>query len=275
MRLKDKVAIVTGGCRGIGKSIAETFTKEGAHVVIASENEERLVKTSKELHVGYFKTDVTRLEEVKRLVDHTASSYGKIDILVNAAGIQLPIGPLVNVDAAEWIKTVETNLIGTMLCCKYVLPYMIFNKKGKIINFGGGGGITPRPSFSAYASSKAAVIRLTETIAEEVKDFNIDINAVHPGSVDTNMIDEVIVSGVSIVGEKEYKSALEVRGGKSVSNREVGEFIVFLASADSDGITGRIVYNGWDNWKDLMKEDLKNCSLYTLRRIDGRRYIEK
>ena len=275
MRLKDKVAIITGGCRGIGKGVAKAFAKEGAYVVIASENEERLVKTAKELHVYLVKTDVTRIREVKRLIDHTGSRYGKIDILVNAAGVQLPIGPLIDVNSGEWIRNVETNLIGTMLCCKYVLPYMISNRKGKIINFGEGGAITPRPNFSAYASSKAAVVRFTETIAEEVKDFNIDINAIHPGSVDTKMIDDVIISGIGRVGEKEFRNALEVKKGNSVSLEEVGGVVVFLASEASDGITGRILYNVWDGWRDLAKEDLENSSLYTLRRIDGRRYIEK
>ena len=275
MKLKNKVAIITGGCRGIGKGVAEAFNKEGADVIIASENEERLIRTSKELQVAYLKTDVRKIEDVKRLVGYTLSTYKKIDILVNAAGIQLPIGSLVSVGAEEWIKTVEVNLIGTMLCCKYVLPHMISNKKGKIINFGGGGAITPRPNFSAYATSKAAVIRLTESLAEEVKDFNIDINTVHPGSVDTQMIDNVIASGMGKVGKREYENALKVKEGQSVSHEKVGEFIIFLASADSDGITGRTLYNQWDEWRELRKENLKNSSLYTLRRIDGRKYIEK
>jgi len=89
------------------------------------------------------------------------------------------------------------------------------------------------------------------------------------------MIDDVIISGIGTVGEKEFKNALEVKKGKSVSPEEVGKFVIFLASGDSDGITGRILYNMWDGWKDLRKEDLENSSLYTLRRIDGRRYIEK
>ena len=275
MKLKNKVAIITGGCRGIGKGVAEAFNKEGADVIIASENEERLIRTSKKLQVAYLKTDVRKIEDVKRLLDYTLSTYKKIDILVNAAGIQLPIGSLVNVGAEEWIKTVEVNLIGTMLCCKYVLPHMISNKKGKIINFGGGGAITPRPNFSAYATSKAAIIRLTESLAEEVKDFHIDINTVHPGSVDTEMIDNVIVSGMDKVGKKEYENALKVKEGQSVSHEKVGEFIIFLASVNSDGITGRTLYNQWDEWRELRKENLKNSSLYTLRRIDGRRYIEK
>jgi len=170
---------------------------------------------------------VTRIGEVKRLIKHTVSRYGKIDVLINAAGMQLPIGSLIDVSAGEWRKTVEVNLIGTMLCCKFSLPSMISNKKGKIVNFGGGGAITPRPNFSAYASSKAGVIRFTETLAEEVKEFNIDVNAIHPGSVNTRMIADTIVIGVDAVGEAEYGRALETYQGNSVPLSDVQEFVTF------------------------------------------------
>jgi len=275
MKLKDTVAIITGGGRGIGRAVAEGFVSEGARVVIASEIEDELAQTSKDLGVEHLKTDVTRIGEVKRLISHTVSKYGKIDILINAAGMQLPIGSLLDVSATKWRKTVEINLIGTMLCCKFSLPSMISNKRGKIINFGGGGAISPRPNFSAYASSKAGVLRLTETLAEEVKEFNIDVNAIHPGSVNTQMIEDVVVAGFDTVGEAEYSNAVGVQKGDFVPLSDVQDFVTFLASDESDGITGRTLYNVWDGWRDLTKESLGNSSLYTLRRIDGRRSIEK
>ena len=275
MKLKDQVAIITGGGRGIGKAVAEGFAREGARVVIASEIEDELAQVSRELGVDHLKTNVTRIGEVKRLIKHTVSKYGKIDVLINAAGMQVPIGSLLEVSATQWRKTVEVNLIGTMLCCKFSLPSMISNKKGKIINIGGGGAISPRPNFSAYASSKAGVIRFTETLAEEVKEFNIDVNAIHPGSVNTQMNADVVAAGLDSAGEAEFRNAVEVQSGNSVSLADVQEFITFLASNDSDGITGRTLYNVWDAWRDLTKESLESSSLYTLRRIDGRRFLEK
>lgn len=275
MKLKNEVAIVTGGCRGIGKSLAEAFAAEGAQVVIAAEIEKELAQAAEELRVDHLKTDVTKIEEVKALVEHTISRHGKIDILINAAGMQVPVGVLVEVNAEAWIKTIQLNLIGTMLCCKLCLPTMISNKKGKIINFGGGGAISPRPNFSAYASSKAGVIRFTETLAEEVKEFNIDVNVIHPGSVNTQMNQDVLEAGLEMAGEDEYKNAIEVDGGNTISIEDVQEFVTFLSSHDSDGITGRALYNQWDDWKNLTKDSLEGSSLYTLRRIDGRSFHEK
>ena len=275
MKFNGEVAIITGGCGGIGRSLAESFAAEGAQVVIASQNEDVLAQTARELGVDCLKTDVTKIEEAKQLVEYTMSRYGKIDILINAAGMQVPVGPLQDVSAEAWIKTVELNLIGTMLCCKFSLPSMISNKKGKIVNFGGGGAITPRPNFSAYASSKAGVIRFTETLAEEVKEFNIDVNVIHPGSVNTQMNKDVLAAGSEMAGEAEYKNALKVQSGNTISMADVQEFVIFLSSNDSEGITGRTLYNQWDDWRNLTKESLQSSSLYTLRRIDGRSYHEK
>jgi len=275
MKFNGEVAIITGGCRGIGKSLAESFAAEGAQVVIASQNKDVLAQTARELGVDCLKTDVTKIEEAKQLVEYTMSRYGKIDILINAAGMQVPVGPLQDVSAEAWVKTVELNLIGTMLCCKFSLPSMISNKKGKIVNFGGGGAITPRPNFSAYASSKAGVIRFTETLAEEVKEFNIDVNVIHPGSVNTQMNKDVLAAGSEMAGEAEYKNALKVQSGNTISMADVQEFVIFLSSNDSEGITGRTLYNQWDDWRNLTKESLQSSSLYTLRRIDGRSYHEK
>ncbi len=275
MKLNKEVAIITGGCRGIGKALAESFTKDGALVVIASENKTELTHTANTLGVDYLKTDVTKIDEVKRLIEYTVDKYEKIDILINAAGMQVPIGSLNDISAEAWIKTIELNLIGTMLCCKFSLPFMIAQKKGKIVNFGGGGAINPRPNFSAYASSKAGVLRFTETLAEEVRQFNIDVNSIHPGSVNTQMNIDVVSAGLEMAGESEYQNALDVKSGKTISMVDVQEFVTFLSSNDSDGITGRTLYNQWDDWRNLKKETLKDNSLYTLRRIDGRKYLEK
>ena len=253
-KLDGRVALVTGGKGTIGKSIVERFREEGADVYIADLPER----------------DVRRPDSIANLV----YDIGYIDILINAAGIQTPIGPLNTASTSQWINTINTNLIGTMVCTQLVLPNMIKRRKGKIVNFGGGGAITPRPNFSAYASSKAGVIRFTETIAEEVKQYNIDINAVHPGSVDTPMIQDVLDAGLK-AGKSELKNAKGVRDGKSISPEDVASFILFLSCKDSDGITGRTIYNIWDGWKNLKAKDFESNSLYTLRRIDGRRYIER
>ena len=274
MKLSGKVAIITGGARGIGKSVAEAFVREGAKVIIASEIEDELIAASSDLEVDHIRTDVTEVNDVRNLINFTVSKFGKIDILINAAGRQIPVGSVIDVDAEAWKKTVDINLTGTMLCCKFALKSMIANRKGKIINFGGGGAISPRPNFSAYASSKAAVLRFTETLAEEVRGYNIDVNAIHPGSVHTKMNEDVVDAGLKKAGDAEYKNALDVQSGNTVSLEQVQEFLIFLSSKESDGLTGKTLYNVWDDWRSLTKDDI-NSSLYTLRRIDGRKYHEK
>lgn len=282
MKLENKIALITGGSGGIGKAIAKTFLKEGAKVVIAAKNKKKLEDTVKELKysenksIKYIQTDVSKPKEVKNLIEQIKLDYGKIDILVNAAAIQSPIGPFLEIDLDEAIKNIETNFIGTMLTCKYVLPIMIQNKKGKIINFSGGGSLSSRPNFSIYGSAKTAVIRFTETLAEEVKKYGVYANVMAPGSVDTGMVTEILNLGQK-AGEKAIKEAERVRKTGGTGVEPAVELAVFLASDASDNITGKLISAPWDDWKNFNKriKELKNSSLYTLRRIDGRTFSEE
>ena len=280
MRLKDKVVVISGGSRGIGKAIAKAYLKEGAKLALAARGVLELEVTVQELKganrvIGVV-ADVARIEDVKKLIEKTLTCYGTIDILVNAAGIQSPIGKLVEVDADEWIHNIYINLIGTMLCCKYVLPVMTQKKGGKIINFSGGGGTSPRPHFSAYASSKAAIVRFTETLAMEVKEHKIDVNAIAPGPVNTKMLKEII-EAQDKSGEKELLAALEREKKGGTSPEVPGALAVFLASGDSDGLSGRLISAVWDDWKNFSEniDKIMASSLFTLRRIDGKNFLEK
>lgn len=282
MKLKDRVAVITGGSRGIGKAVAQAYLKEGARIAIAARTTLELEATVQELKssgtncVIGIPTDVAYIGEVKKLIKRTLACYGTVDILVNAAGIQSPIGRLMEVDAHKWIHNTYVNLIGTMLCCKYVLPIMISKREGKIINFSGGGSTLPRPNFSAYASSKAAVVRFTETLAMEVEDYKIDVNAIAPGAVNTRMLREIIEAG-NKSGEKELSAAVE-RSRKGGTPPEMpAALAVFLASGRSDGLSGRLISAVWDDWENFNKniDEIMSSSLYTLRRIDRKNFIER
>ncbi|MBN1384047.1 MAG: SDR family oxidoreductase [Elusimicrobia bacterium] len=281
MKLKNKVAIITGGAGGIGQAIVKSFLKEGAQVVIAETDGPALKNTLAELKSSYknkiigIKTDISKAKQVNRLINSTIAKYGTVDILVNTAGLQKPIGPLTEVKDTDWIKNIHTNIIGTMLCCKYVLPVMISKKKGKIINFSGGGATFPRVNFAAYASSKAAIVRFTETIAEEVKKFRIDINAISPGAVYTRMLEEIIQAGAKS-GECDLSTAVKIRNEGKTSPKPAADLCIFLASNESDGITGKLISASWDDWKNFRKHlhGIKNSSLFTLRRVDGKKIIE-
>lgn len=285
MKLKDKVAVISGGSRGIGKAIAKAYLKEGAKLVLVARGVLELEATVQELKNSGTKetnqvigvlADVARIEDVKKLMEKTLTCYGTVDILVNAAGVQSPIGKLVEVDAEEWIHNICINLTGTMLCCKYVLPVMIQKKEGKIINFSGGGGTSPRPHFSAYASSKAAIVRFTETLAMEVKNHKIDVNAIAPGPVNTKMLKEII-EAQDKSGEKELLAALEREKKGGISPEVPGALAVFLASKGSDGLSGRLISAVWDDWKNFSEniDKIMASSLFTLRRIDGKNFLEK
>lgn len=280
MKLKNKVAIITGGSRGIGNAVARMFLQEGARVAIAARSKTEVDGAVNDLKqegetIG-IPADVSKERDVQNLLELTLNQYDTVDILVNAAGVQGPINPFIEVDMQEWINNIHINLIGTVLCCKAVLPTMMGKKQGKIINFSGGGAASPRPNFSAYACSKAAIVRFTETLALEAKDYGIDVNAISPGIVNTRMIEEIIKAG-SKSGEKELSLALEQSQKGGTPPELPAELAIFLASEDSNGLTGRLISAVWDDWKNFNKNigDITNSSLYTLRRIDGRNFVER
>lgn len=258
---------------GIGKAIALAFARQGSHLVLASRAKSYLEGAKQDLEgfgprVEIFQADVSHEKEVQSLVNFTLKQFGDINILVNCAGVQKPIGFVTDIDSEQWLEAIKINLFGTFLCLKAVLPTMIKNKRGKIINFSGGGAVSPRPRFSAYSASKAAVVRLTETLAEEVKEYNIDINAIAPGAVNTRLLDEVLEAGEAAGKEALAKSIRQKQEG-GVPPEKIAELAVFLASSKTDGLTGRLVSLLWDNWREIPQHlpEIMSSDVYTMRRI--------
>ena len=274
MILKDKVSVITGGSQGIGKTIAIEFAREGSHLVLSSRTEADLQATKREIEaassvkVEIFRADVSQPKETEDLARFALAKLHTIDILVNCAGLQAPIGFVTDIDSQVWLQTIKVNLGGTFLCIKAVLPAMIKKKRGKIINFSGGGAVSPRPRLSAYSVSKAAVVRLTETLAEEVKHYHIDINAIAPGAVNTRFLDEVLAAGEA-AGEAELAKALKQKREGGVPPKKVAELAVFLASTESDGLTGRLVSLLWDDWRGIPRrlDKIMSSDIYAMRRI--------
>jgi NAD(P)-dependent dehydrogenase (short-subunit alcohol dehydrogenase family) len=274
MILKDKIAIVTGGSRGIGKAIATAYAREGSYVVISSRTETDLLAARCEIQkssgasVEKFRADVSQPNEVEDLVNFTLGKFGTVDILVNCAGVQAPIGYTKDIDSRTWLETISINLCGTFLCIKAVLPTMMKKERGKIINFSGGGAVSPRPRFSAYSASKAAVVRLTETLAQEVLEHNIDINAIAPGAVNTRLLEEVLAAGEA-AGEEELAKAIKQKQEGGVPADKVAELVIFLASSASDGLSGRLISYPWDNWREMTQhlDVIMSSDIYAMRRI--------
>lgn len=209
------------------------------------------------------RADVRDFEQVCAAVDRMQVQFGPIEILIAAAGSQGPIAPLVGIKPKVWAETVEINLLGVVHACMAVLPKMIDRRSGKIIVLSGGGAAYARPNFSAYAASKAAVVRLVETLAEEVRDQNIQINCFSPGGTYTSMTDEIIDAGEK-AGHKEIENAQHVRITGGVPPAKQLELAMFLASENSNHISGKLIHVN-DDWKRLQDSNM-HPEMYTLRR---------
>ncbi len=190
--------------------------------------------------------------------------FGSIDAVICAAGIQGPVGPLVETSAKAWMETVETNLFGVVNVCRAVLPGMIARRAGKILVLSGGGAATARPNFTAYSASKAAVARLVESLAGEVRDHNVQVNCMSPGGAYTSMTDEILHAGEK-AGWKEIEDAQQVRMTGGVAAEKQIDLALFLTSSKANHISGRLVHVR-DDWKKLERENV-NSDLYTLRRV--------
>ncbi len=277
MQLKGKNAVITGSNQGFGKAIAEEFIAQGANVLICARNEQLLESTRMELSkkvIGFQKVyacqvDVADRRSLNRLYKVALEKFGKIDILVNNAGVYGPKGAIEEIDWDEWVEAIKINLLGTVLACKIFIPHFKNNGYGKIINLSGGGATAPLPRISAYAASKAAVVRFTETLAEELRDSGVEVNCIAPGALNTRLLDEILEAGMEKVGKTFYERSLaqKQQGGTPMVNG--AQLCVFLASDKSKGITGKLISAVWDPWNELPEhlENLKNSDVYTLRRI--------
>lgn len=280
MRLEGETVFITGGSRGIGEAVAHAFATAGANLVLLARTRRELERVAnrtaaREVKALPLAADVSRRAEVEAAVSVALQEFGQIDVLVNAAGVYGPIGPLVENDMETWAKALEINLLGTVYCLHSLLPQMIARRKGVVINFSGGGAVSPFPRFSAYSASKAAVVRLTETVAEEVKEFGIRINAIAPGAVNTRLLDQALEAGER-AGKEFYAKAKEQKAKGGTPPEKAAELAVFLASPAAAGLTGRLISAVWDDWRSLPQrtEELGRSALFTLRRIDGRNFTE-
>jgi NAD(P)-dependent dehydrogenase (short-subunit alcohol dehydrogenase family) len=271
--LEDRVSIITGGSQGIGKAIASGFLSQGCNCLLVARDPDVIEATVQELspigpRVLGFRGDVGSEEDARALTAYALAEFGTLHILVNCAGVYGPIGPGAEVDPNAWWDTLRINLLGTFLCTRFAVPEMLRNGRGKVINLAGGGASSPFPRFSAYACSKAAVVRLTETLGEELKGSGIDVNAIAPGAVNTRLLDQVLEAGEAAGGQFLRRAQRQKAEGGTPPER-AAELAVFLASDDSNGLTGRLVSALWDDWRHMADRipEIMASDLYTLRRI--------
>ena len=274
MKLEGRVAVITGAGRGIGRAIALAYAREGAKLALAARSEAELregvaAASSQGAEAIAVPTDVTSQEDTERLASRVLDHFGRIDVLVNNAGVSGPVGPLEGNDVADWVNTVTVNLTGTFLVCRAVIPAMLAGSGGRIINLSGAGATNAWSNMSAYCSSKAAVVRLTEVLAQELDGKGITVNALGPGSVHTSMWDRMTVQAEEAGADFIHQLGLRVTSGGGASIDECAELAVWLASDDSGALTGRLISAATDDFRGLPPriEEIMAGDAYTLRRV--------
>jgi NAD(P)-dependent dehydrogenase (short-subunit alcohol dehydrogenase family) len=261
--LKGRLVVVSGANRGLGLAIAEACAAAGADLLLGARDPKSAPKVSGSGRVEWRALDIANAASIAAF----AGGLKSVDALVNNAGIYGPSGHLADTDAAAWEEALQVNLFGTVRMCRVFLPLLKASPRGKIINLSGGGATQPQPGLSAYAAGKAALVRLTETLAQE--EPGLDVNALAPGALNTRMLDQVLEAGPEKVGEAFYKKSLKQKaeGGTPLS---VGAgCVAWLASRASDGVSGRLISAVWDPWRELpaRRDELAAGDIYTLRRI--------
>jgi len=277
MKLENRNAVVTGGSQGLGREIVARFVKEGANVLFCAREGASLAQAEQELRKSASagqrilaqSCDVSSTTDVEELFRKADGELGTLHILVNNAGVYGPKGPSEEVSWDEWVRCLEINLYGTFLPCRHAIKRFKKSNGGKIINLSGGGATSPLPNISAYAASKAAVVRLTETLAEELRAFHVDVNAVAPGALNTRFLDEVLEAGPEKVGASFYARSLKQSEEGGVPLEMGADLCAYLASPESDGLTGKLLHAKWDPWASFQtrRSELDASDIYTLRRI--------
>ena len=271
MTIRGKVAIITGAGKGIGRGIARAYASEGAKLVLVSRTLAQVEDAANEARAAgaeasAIAVDVASPDDVRRMVEHTLERYSRVDVLVNNAAILGPVGPLHLNDAEHWAQAININVTGLMLCCHAVLPHMIGQGGGKIINLSGAGVTRASETISAYGTSKAAVVRLTETLALEMLPHNVSVNALGPGQIDTDLLDPM-ASEDSLIEPAMGAMVRRTKSGRGAPLEEAAALAVWLASDASDGLSGRLISATQDDWRELGPRipQIMASDLYTLR----------
>ncbi len=247
MKLKDKVALITGGSMGLGKATAALFVEEGASVVITGRNEERLKQAATEIGQGcdYLVSDVSKEEDCKAAVDYVIDKYGRIDILFNNAGV-LEVANTHETSTETWDYIFDINVKGTFWMSKYTIPHMLERGKGCIVNNSSVLGLKAVPGLAAYNASKGAVTQLTRSMALEYADKGIRVNAICPGTIVTPMVEGLLDTFEDRkAGEELFKSFHPI--GRLGRPEEIAHAVLFLCDDNVGFMTGTMlsVDGGW------------------------------
>lgn len=274
-----KVAVITGGSRGIGRAIALACSREGMRIALCARSagalDEARAAIAREADVPVLTAalDVAEGDAVTDFVARTERELGPPYALICAAGVLGAVGPIDEVSFDDWEQAIRVNLLGAVRCIREVVPGMKRRRAGRIVLFSGGGE-GPLPRRTSYAASKGAIWRLTESLGAELAPFNVYLNAIAPGPVNTRFLDDLLAAGPNRAGADAHQKALEQQATGGTSADRAAELAVYLLSDASAGLSGKIVSALWDKyreWRDL--EALSKTDRYTMKRVvpaDGR-----
>ncbi len=268
----NRLVFVTGCGRGIGQAIALHLQKNGFTVSGCSRSLGQLEETSK-LSDGKIRVsgiDVTDEKKLESWFDYEISNTEATPWgLVTAAGVYGPIGNFTENSWAKWKESLEINLYGTILACKFFTQNLIKrNLPGRIVLLSGGGATRPLPNFSSYCATKAAVVRFGETIAYELESKKITVNSIAPGAINTQLTEELIKAGPQKAGKEMYDNALKQKETGGTAPLKAAELTTYLMGENGGSITGKLISAVWDPWGNLHKDsNLDKSDIYTLRRI--------
>ena len=276
--MRDSWAVITGASRGLGEHLVKSFWSAGWNVALVARDRQALSNLSNELpkrpnqKAITFPCDLSHPEAVASLASQITQQLPSLNVLINNAAIHGPIGPLVENSTSLWNEAIQVNLLAPVALCHGLLPFMSSSGGGSIINLSGGGATGPRANFTAYASAKAALVRFSETLSQEVQAQQIRVNCIAPGAMKTNLLEQVVTSGMTVSGKREFEIAQKVFAQGGASMEKVADLALFLASKASLGITGKLISAVWDHWQEWPQhiEELEASDAYTLRRITGR-----
>lgn len=264
--------LITGGGTGIGRALTIEFSNLGNQVFICGRREGKLKETSVgNENIRYFLCDVSCEEDIINFKKFVQTQAKNIDIIINGAGLLGAIGRFDQTDSNLWKTTLDINIFGTYLITKHFIPLLLKSKVKKIINFSGGGAFNSFPNYSAYAVSKAAVVRFSETIANELANEGVQVNCVAPGFVATEIHGATLSTSKELAGDH-YEFTKDKLNAGSVPIELVVNCVKFLISKKSNGLTGKTISASFDKWGSEEFQNsielINNSDLYTMRRIN-------
>ena len=286
MRLKGRNIVVTGGSVGIGLAVSKKIASEGGTVIMMARDKDNLLKATNLLNTTYGKIHKTKhhhfVGDVSSIPDVEvfaiwAEQFGPIHGIVNCAGVYGPIGKTTEINTNDFLDTIKINLMGTIYMCSAFHDSFSNDYKKKIINFAGGGAANTFPNYSAYATSKVALVRFTENLAIELENENYEVNCIAPGFVATRIHQKTLKIGASAAGETFYENTKKQLESGATPPEKAADLTAFLLSDDSNGITGKFISAPWDNWEDKEFQELLKTDkdFATIRRIDNKTYFKK